>query len=109
MRMLSDFLWDMKEISILLSGMGSMEQLKENIKYASRSDVGMLSEDEKKRIMEAGDIFNQGARVQCTGCRYCMPCPANIDIPEIFKLYNEQALTYTWEDEPSEKVFRYGI
>ena len=98
-----DFLWDMKEISILLSGMGSMEQLKENIKYASRSDVGMLSEDEKKRIMEAGDIFNQGARVQCTGCRYCMPCPANIDIPEIFKLYNEQALTYTWEDEPSKK------
>lgn len=98
-----DFLWDMKEISILLSGMGSMEQLKENIKYASRSDVGMLSEDEKKRIMEAGDIFNKGARVQCTGCRYCMPCPANIDIPEIFKLYNEQALTYTWEDEPSKK------
>ena len=98
-----DFLWDMKKISILLSGMGSMEQLKDNIKYASRSDVGMLSEDEKKRIMEAGDIFNQGARVQCTGCRYCMPCPANIDIPEIFKLYNEQALTYTWEDEPSKK------
>lgn len=98
-----DFLWDMKEISILLSGMGSMEQLKDNIKYASRSDVGMLSKDEIKRIMEAGDIFNQGARVQCTGCRYCMPCPANIDIPEIFKLYNEQALTYTWEDEPSKK------
>lgn len=98
-----DFLWDMKEISILLSGMGSMEQLRDNIKYASRSDIGMLSENEKKRIMEAGNVFNQGARVQCTGCRYCMPCPANIDIPEIFKLYNEQALTYTWEDEPGKK------
>ncbi|MCI5893486.1 MAG: aldo/keto reductase [Clostridiales bacterium] len=98
-----DFLWDRKEVTVILSGMGNMEQLKQNIEYASRSDIGMLSEDERSMLIRAGEVFNKGANVQCTGCAYCMPCPAGIKIPEVFKLYNLCASVYTWETGPKQK------
>ncbi len=64
--------------------MGSMEQLKENIGYAKNAEAGMLTDEERKAIISAGHAFNAGARVQCTGCSYCMPCPKGIDIPGDF-------------------------
>ncbi len=98
-----DFLWDRKEVTVILSGMGNMEQLKQNIEYASRSDAGMLTDEERSKLMKAGEVFNKGANVQCTGCAYCMPCPAGINIPEVFKLYNLCASVYTWETGPKQK------
>lgn len=98
-----DFLWDRKEVTVILSGMGDMEQLKQNIEYADRSDIGMLSDDERRQLIKAGEVFNKGANVQCTGCAYCMPCPAGIKIPEVFKLYNLCASVYTWETGPKHK------
>lgn len=98
-----DFLWDRKEVTVILSGMGNMEQLKQNIEYASRSNIGMLSDKERSKLIKAGEVFNNGANVQCTGCAYCMPCPAGIKIPEVFKLYNLCASVYTWETGPKHK------
>lgn len=95
-----DFLWDRDEVSVVLSGMGNMEQLSQNIEYASRSEAGMLSDEERAKLIRAGEMFNAGANVQCTACAYCMPCPAGIKIPEVFKLYNLCASVYTWESGP---------
>lgn len=98
-----DFLWNRPEVTVILSGMNNMKQLEENIEYASRSDIGMLYEDEIRKLLKAGDVFNSGANVQCTACAYCMPCPAGIKIPEVFKLYNLCASVYTWETGPKQK------
>lgn len=98
-----DFLWDREEVAIVLSGMGNMKQLKQNIEYANRADVNMLDEQERKMIMRAGEVFNAGANVQCTACEYCLPCPAGINIPEVFKLYNTNAVVYSWNGEIKNK------
>lgn len=84
-----DFLWDKSEVSFLLSGMNSMQQLKDNLVYAGRSNVNMLSEKEKDRYIAAKAAYDNRSSVACTGCRYCMPCPAGIDIPALFSTVNE--------------------
>lgn len=86
-----DFLWDQPEVSLLLSGMSDEKQVNENLEYAGRSRVGMVSEEERAVYKEAKRVFDSMALVGCTGCRYCMPCPFGLDIPKIFSLYNMTA------------------
>lgn len=86
-----DFLWDQREVSLLLSGMGDEQQVKDNLRYAERSGIGMLSEKEKAIFPKAKEIFDTMALVKCTRCGYCMPCPAGIDIPGTFAVYNSSA------------------
>lgn len=83
-----DFLWDQPEVSLLLSGMSAEQQVKDNLEYAGRSSVGMLSDEEREIYKEAKKIFDTMARVKCTKCAYCMPCPAGIDIPGTFAILN---------------------
>lgn len=89
-----DFLWDRKEISFLLSGMSTMEQVEQNLEYASRARVGMLKEEERACYEKAREIFWNSAKVGCTKCRYCMPCPFGLQIPETFEVYNQTALPH---------------
>lgn len=88
-----DFLWNRPEVSLLLSGMSSMEQTMENLSYASRSSVGMLSEKDLSLLEEAKTVYDTMALVACTKCSYCMPCPFGLDIPKIFEAYNQTAAT----------------
>lgn len=83
-----DFLWNQKEVSLLLSGMGAEQQVLDNLAYADRSSVGMLKEEELKVYKEAKEIYDRMSMVDCTGCAYCMPCPFGLNIPELFKAYN---------------------
>lgn len=87
-----DFLWDQPEVSLLLSGMGAMEQVEENLSYADRSDIGMMTQKEKQSLMRAKEIFDRMALVNCTACRYCMPCPFGLDIPASLAAWNMTAL-----------------
>lgn len=86
-----DFLWDQQEVSLLLSGMSDEKQLEENLVYADRSHIGMVKPEEKQVYKEAKEIFDSMALVGCTGCRYCLPCPFGLEIPEIFSYYNMTA------------------
>ena len=86
-----DFLWDQREVGFLLSGMSDFEQVKANLEYADRSEIGMVSEQERAAYRKAKEIFDQMALVGCTKCRYCMPCPFGLDIPELFAAYNLSA------------------
>jgi predicted aldo/keto reductase-like oxidoreductase len=74
---------------MLLSGMGTEQMVKDNITYADNSYVGMLSEDEVSMLSEAKHIFDEMNLVPCTGCEYCMPCPAGVKIPEVFSAFNK--------------------
>lgn len=84
-----DFLWNRPEIKITLSGMGAIEQVKENVEYASRAEVGMLGESELEVLAKAKSVFDVMALVPCTKCAYCMPCPFGLDIPAIYEAYNQ--------------------
>lgn len=86
-----DFLWDQKEVSLLLSGMSSPQQVEDNLTYAARSSAGMLTDEERQIFVKAKEIFDNMALVRCTKCAYCMPCPAGIDIPGTFAVYNKVA------------------
>ena len=82
------WLWDHPEVTVVLSGMNSMEQVKENIRVASLAEANAMSEEEKAVISSAKDAINAVNKVGCTGCRYCMPCPAGVDIPTAFRCLN---------------------
>ncbi len=83
-----DFLWDQKEVSVVLSGMSARQQVEDNLVYASRSGVGMLTDEETAAYARAKAVYDKMSMVSCTGCAYCMPCPFGLNIPEIFKTYN---------------------
>jgi len=86
------WLWDQKEVSLLLSGMSTMEQVEQNLRSASRSGVGSLSEQDHATISRVQQAWSGLAPVPCTSCEYCMPCPNGVQIPRIFKLYNESVM-----------------
>ena len=82
------YLWDRNDISLVLSGMNTMEQLQENINSAKTGFTNILSENEKRVISTVGDMYRSKLAVNCTGCRYCLPCPAGVYIPLNFKYLN---------------------
>ena len=86
-----DFLWDQPEVSLLLSGMTEPEQVEQNLEYASRSEIGMVTEEDRQVYAKAKEIFDKMALVNCTKCAYCMPCPFGLNIPELFAAYNMTA------------------
>lgn len=83
------WVWNHPEVSVVLSGMSTLEQVKENIESACRSGVNILSEEELETIKRVREKIRQYGYIGCGGCRYCMPCPQGVGIPEIFALYNE--------------------
>ena len=86
------WLFNQKEIICVLSGMGSLEQIKENMSIAERVEIDSLSEDELDVLNRAQEIFNSLMKINCTGCGYCLPCPKGVNIPDCFKIYNEKYL-----------------
>lgn len=87
-----DYIWNRPEVALLLSGMSTMQQVEDNLEYASRSKVSMLEEKELLMFEKAKKIFDTQALVRCTKCAYCMPCPVGINIPELFEIYNRSAV-----------------
>jgi uncharacterized protein len=83
------WLWDKKEISFLLSGMSSFEQVKQNIAYASNSRINYLTASESALIKKVQKELSKTISIPCTKCNYCISCPVNINIPHIFSAYNE--------------------
>lgn len=84
------------EAITVLSGMGEMEQAKENIRICSEAEAGGMAADELRIIGEVKACYEGRARVPCTGCEYCLPCPQSVDIAEIFEVYNEAAMFDAW-------------
>ena len=82
------WLWDQKEVTVVLSGMNSHEMVAENIRTASETEVGAVTEEERAVYAQVVDAINESTKVGCTGCGYCQPCPKGVDIPGTFAAYN---------------------
>lgn len=103
------FLWDKPEVSVVLSGMTTMPQLRENIKIADGAGVDCLTKGERRLVERVKKSLTSKSMVRCTACRYCMPCPSGVDIPACFEQLNHGAMyddmayakrAYAWAVKP---------
>ena len=83
-----DFLWNLPQVNVVLSGMNSTEQVEQNMEYAARAHAGMLSDEEVHAMLMAGNKMRSHISIPCTACNYCNVCPKEIAIPDIFTMYN---------------------
>ena len=82
------WLYNQPEVTVVLSGMNSVEMVEENCRTASEAEAGHLTEADFETLEEVKKCIREKEKVGCTGCRYCMPCPKGVDIPGIFRCYN---------------------
>jgi predicted aldo/keto reductase-like oxidoreductase len=86
------FLWNRPDVSVVLSGMGSQQMVDENCASADRSGIGSLSVEEEKVIAGLAEAYRRKVLVPCTACKYCMPCPAGVNIPQNFAILNNVSM-----------------
>lgn len=81
------YLWNRDDVDCVLSGMSSMEQVKDNVRIASTEDI--INEYDQEIIREvAREYRNSSNGNDCTRCGYCMPCPEGVDIINCLTEYN---------------------
>lgn len=73
-------------VKVILSGMSTMEQVEDNLN--TFCNFKPLSGKEQELIKEVVELLHSRVQNGCTGCRYCMPCPAKVDIPGNFRAWN---------------------
>ena len=78
------------EVKVILSGMSNLAQLRDNLKTFRRFTP--LTSAEMQGVADVVEQIRGRIRVPCTACRYCMPCPAGVDIPRAFAITNEEAM-----------------
>ena len=91
------WLWDQKEVTCVLSGMNSLDMVKENLATAEVAHPGSLTPEDRGVYTKVVAAINENIKVGCTGCRYCMPCPKGVDIPGTFAAYNRMASDGYWK------------
>lgn len=82
------WLYNQPEVTVVLSGMNSVEMVEENCRIASDAEAGHFTEQDYAALEVVKQKIKESEKVGCTGCRYCMPCPKGVDIPGIFRCYN---------------------
>lgn len=83
------WLWNQTGVTVVLSGMNSLEMVRENIRVAEAAEAKALTEKDMELFDKVKQEINRKVKVGCTACGYCMPCPQGIDIPGTFRCYNE--------------------
>lgn len=86
------WLWSQPEVTCVLSGMNSLEMVRDNVATASSVKIGEVGEREEAMLKQVVQAINAKMKVGCTGCGYCMPCPHGVDIPTAFRCYNQSAM-----------------
>ena len=82
------WLFNQPEVTVVLSGMNSLDMVQENCRTASMARPGEFTEQDFGTLQQVTAAIRAREKVGCTGCRYCMPCPQGVDIPGIFHSYN---------------------
>jgi hypothetical protein len=83
------WVWNDPEVSLVLSGMSAMEQVEENVRVADDALPNSLTRRELDAIEKIKQLYIERTEIACTDCKYCVPCPQKVDIPEIFRIYND--------------------
>jgi predicted aldo/keto reductase-like oxidoreductase len=86
------WLWNQPEVSLVLSGMSTLEQVQENLRSASTAQVGGLKPDEIELVERVREALTGLSPIPCTRCEYCLPCPNGVNIPRNFEVYNQVAM-----------------
>jgi uncharacterized protein len=85
------WVWNHPEVSVVLSGMSTMDQVIENVSSAERSGINLLSPEDLALIERVKEEYRRLSPIPCTNCQYCLPCPNNVNIPGVLGLYNDAA------------------
>lgn len=102
------WVWNHPEVSVVLSGMSTMEQVKQNVASAGESGPGTLRDEELELVARVREKYRELGRIPCTDCQYCLPCPNGVNIPRVFEIYNDAKIygdeqsariSYAWLDE----------
>ena len=91
----------MPEVTTMLSGMSTMEQLDANLEIFSDENISTLTDSERALIDKVSDEYNRLIPYSCTGCQYCMPCPQKLEIQKVIGYYNDWNV---YEHNPSTKM-----
>lgn len=97
------WLANLDNVKVILSGMSSLEQMKDNVKTIN--EFKGLSEEESLLIDRVREEVKSRVKVNCTGCNYCMPCPKNVNIPKSFSAYND----YNMYENDQALDWMYGL
>ena len=100
------YIWDNPDVDIVFSGMSSLEQVQNNIRYAQNGYPKKLTPDEKYLVKEVKMAFNDRIMVECTSCGYCMPCPEGVNIPQCFMHYNN---AHIYDDVENESMHYFVL
>ncbi len=82
------WLWNQPEVTAVLSGMNSLEMVRENARSAEHAQAGSFTAEDFRLIEDLKKDIQHTMKVGCTGCSYCMPCPQGVDIPGTFNAWN---------------------
>ena len=85
------WLWDQPGVTVVLSGMNSLEMVRDNAAQAQAARPGCMTPEEHAFVAGLRAELQASMWVGCTGCGYCQPCPAGVDIPGVFACYNRAA------------------
>jgi len=80
------FIGSLNNVKVVLSGMSAIEHVKDNIH--TFSPFIPLSREEEQTIEHVKQAIKKRVNNGCTACRYCMPCPAGVNIPKNFSIWN---------------------
>jgi uncharacterized protein len=96
------WVWDHPEVTVVLSGMNEERHIEENLRVADEALPGSLTDKELALVGRVKEVYRRQIKVGCTGCHYCLPCPAGVNIPACFEYYNNMGL-----GDPMEEKMKY--
>jgi len=85
-------------VKVVLSGMSDYAQVKDNLD--TFCDFAEMTKEENEAVEQVGEALRKRVNNGCTGCRYCMPCPAGVNIPQNFAIWNRYGI---YENEGNAK------
>jgi uncharacterized protein len=96
------WLWDHPEVTVVLSGMSTMEQVAENVETAETAATGSMAPQERAMFDRIKQAYGTRMKIGCTGCQYCMPCPGGVNIPGCFEQFN---IAHMYESVDNARMF----
>lgn len=98
------YVWNHPGVSVVLSGMSTFDQVKENIESANKSGINALNQEDLKIIADMAIRYKKKSIIPCTICEYCQPCPSGVKIPQNFRLLNE----LLWTENKEDSIAKYN-
>ncbi len=98
------WIWNHPEVTVILSGMNDDDHINQNLALAEKALPNSFSEKELSLVDEAAAEFRKVMKVGCTGCQYCMPCPAGVNIPSCFETYNSR---HVFKDKMAKMMYLF--